>query len=368
MLPNETLISLALGAFLFDWPIVSVTPYGNGHINATYLVEAKKRYILQRLNPEVFPYSKETCANLIAVTLYLRSAINEAKKAGFMTEQKPLALVQSKEGTYCYHDPTGAYWRSYLLLEGSETREEPLDEEDLYASGKAFGSFLYFLRDYPSEKLFTTIPHFHDTPRRYLSFLEAVKDDKLSRKKTAETEIGYLEDHASFYSWLENGLASGEIPYRVCHNDTKFNNLLFKKNSHEVLTVLDLDTVMRGSPLYDFGDGCRSSCNTVRENEKEVSKVHFDLARFERYSKGYLVGSHLTLTREEEHFLPDSVLLLTLELALRFLEDYLRGDSYFGVSYPEENLVRARNQIALAQDIETKLPEMRRILKKAKDG
>jgi Ser/Thr protein kinase RdoA (MazF antagonist) len=349
--------------FLFKGKIVSVAPYGNGHINKTYLVVADERYILQRLNPEVFLHSKETMGNLIAVTTYLSEAIKHEQKRGHVVKQEPLSLVKTLKGELSYADDKGAYWRAFHLREDSETFEEPLTIADLSSSGEAFGEFLYLLRDYPSETLYETIPHFHDTPARYAHFLDAVKANPKKRNAECAKEIAYLERFASFYPTLVNALARSEIPYRVTHNDTKFNNLLFDAPSHEVVSVLDLDTVMKGTPLYDYGDACRSSCNEAEENERDLRKVSFSLAKFRAFSQGYLAGSHEILNARERDLLAPSVFLLTLELALRFLEDYLRGDIYFAIQEKDDNLVRARGQITLAQDIEKKKDAMDEIIR-----
>jgi Ser/Thr protein kinase RdoA (MazF antagonist) len=348
--------------FCFDSEIVALFPYGHGHINSTFLVRTKKRYILQRLNKEIFPHSKETMENLVAVTQYLEKVIPEERRQGLQSLQEPLQLVKTKRGGFAYRDSEGFYWRAYLCHENSESFDTPQNKKELYEAGKAFGTFLYFLRDFPAETLYPTIPHFHDTPKRYQDFLAAVEQDPLKRKADCLADIAYLKSKASFYPLIEEKLHSGALPLRVTHNDTKFNNLLFDDDSDEVLTVLDLDTVMSGSLLYDFGDACRSGCSSVDESEKDLSKVSFDLARFERFSKGYLYGSHGALTPEERDLMSESVLLLALELSLRFLGDYLLGDIYFGAKEPKENLWRAENQLTLAKDIEKKLPEMKRIL------
>lgn len=349
--------------FLFKGKIVSVSPYGNGHINKTYLVAADERYILQRLNPEVFLHSKETMGNLIAITAYLGQAITRERQKGHPVKQEPMSLVKTLKDELSYTDEKGAYWRAFRLREESETFEEPLTNADLFSSGKAFGEFLYLLRDYPSETLYETIPHFHDTPARYAHFLAAVKDNPKKRNADCVKEIAYLERFASFYPLLVDALFKGEIPCRVTHNDTKFNNLLFDHPSHEVVSVLDLDTVMEGTPLYDFGDACRSSCNEAEEGERDLRRVSFSLTKFRAFSQGYLSGSHGILNARERDLLAPSVLLLTLELALRFLEDYLRGDVYFAIQEKDDNLVRARSQIALAQDIERKKDEMEAIIR-----
>lgn len=348
--------------FLFKGKIKAVRPYGNGRINKTFLAEADHCYILQRLNPQVFSHSKETMDNLIAITAYLSKAIAQEKAAGRSVKQEPLRLVKTKSGAYDYQSHDGAFWRAFEIREQSASYEEPESLADLRSSGEGFGTFLYLLRDYPAASLYETIPHFHDTQKRYANFVNAVNADARKRVKECSKEIAYLNRFASFYPQFSQALESGEIPYRVTHNDTKFNNLLFDIQSHEVVSVLDLDTVMKGTPLYDFGDGCRSACNEAEESERDFSKVSFSLEKFQAFSEGYLRSAKPILNTKERSLLAESVLLLTLELALRFLEDYLRGDVYFAFERPDDNLVRARGQIALAEDIEKKMPAMKKIV------
>jgi len=365
MKANASLIHDVLKAFLFEGEPLSCVPYGNGHINETFLVEGKNRYILQRLNRSVFPHSKRTMDNLVSVTLYLQKQIPLEKERGFATVQEALHLIPTPSGHFAYRDADNNYWRAFLFLPHAISIEEPQTEKEFYEGGKAFGSFLYFLRDYPLEQLATPIPHFHDTPYRYRAFLSAVNKDPLMRAKNAKESIAYLESKADFYPLIQEKLERGELPLRVCHNDTKFNNLLFDETTHEVLEVLDLDTVMKGSLLYDFGDACRSACLEGEEDERSPERIAFSLERFLPFAKGYLAGTHGALSDEEYRLLGDSILLMTLELALRFLSDYLLGDAYFRIEQPDDNLYRAQNQIALAKDIETKLPRLKTLLQEA---
>lgn len=361
----EKELPLALKNFLWDGPIKEVQPYGNGHINSTFLVEANSFYILQRLNKNVFTASSQTMANLVSVTLYLQKILAKTASDGVKSKQEALALVKNRSQSYAYEDSEGYFWRAFHLRKNSESFEEPRNEKEFYEGGYAFGSFLYALRDYPVATLYVTIPHFHDTPFRFRTFQAIREKDPAKRASSVSKEITYLTSKADFYPLIEERLLSGKLPYRVTHNDAKFNNLLFDKTTHEVVTVLDLDTVMPGSLLYDFGDGARSACDEAEENERDLRKTAFSLTAFASYAKGYLAGVHGALTAQEYSLLAESVLLMAEELALRFLGDYLAGDVYFGIHYPKENLVRALNQIALAQDIERKLPEMKRILEGA---
>jgi Ser/Thr protein kinase RdoA (MazF antagonist) len=343
--------------------IDTIEPFGNGHINKTYLLKGHDgTYILQRLNKDVFHNPEMVMGNIGKVTSYLEEEEDED------APYEVLSLLPTLKSHLYHIDQDGNYWRIFPYFENTMSLELPRSGEDLYEAGKAFGDFLYELRDFPSESLVDTIPDFHNTPKRYQAFLASVEKDPRGRAKGVSKEILYLKKHASFYPLVTSRLADGRLPYRVCHNDTKLNNLLYDKKSGKAIAVIDLDTVMKGSLLYDFGDAIRSSGNTALENEKDCSKVSFSLPYFERFSQGYLIGSHGALTPEEYSLLSDSVLLMALELAMRFLKDYLDGDVYFGISYPEENLVRARGQLTLAEDLEKKLPEMKRLLKGAKAG
>lgn len=349
--------------FAYPGALVSFIPYGNGHINDTFRLFSGGDYILQRLNPTVFPHADWVMENLDLLLAYLQRELAKERAEGKLLHERPLSLIKTKEGASFYIDSQGAYWRSFPFLKGGYSLEKPRTEEDLYQAGNAFGRFLYDFRDFPLDQLKETLPHFHDTPKRYEDLLRAVNADPCHRLKDVQKEVTFYRSHQNDYSRITSPLAEGKIPYRISHNDTKINNLLYDEETNEAVTLLDLDTVMKGSSLYDFGDAARAACNPADEDEKDCRLIRFSLPYFQALLKGYLHGSEALLSPEEIALLPVSVLLLSLELGMRFLSDYLTGDHYMKISYPEHNLVRARVQIALAQDIKRKLPAMERLLK-----
>ena len=291
-------------------------------------------------------------ANASAVTNYVRQRSNEPYAA--------LHYIPTTTGEYYHLDENGEYWRMYEFIPGVGL-EAPNCDEDLYQSALAFGRFQELLSDFPIDTLYETIPNFHNTIDRYRLLKESVKADRAGRVASVKKELEFLFAREEQVSILQKMLDAGELPLRVTHNDTKFNNVLLDEQTHKCLCVIDLDTVMPGLSLYDFGDAIRSGASHGGENETDASKIYLDLHLFEVYTRGYLDAAH-SLTHRELDMLPISSMVMTTELATRFLKDYLDGDLYFKIDHPEHNLVRARCQICLAADIEKKLPEMNRIV------
>ena len=341
-------------AFACDSKPVSYAEFGSGHINNTYIIEtnSRKRYVLQRINDYVFKKPEEVMANVGAVTHYLL----ENNKGTYTA----LHYLQTREGLYYHKDSRGNYWRMYEFVPGI-CLDTPQRDEDLYQSALAFGKFQNLLKDFPAETLYETIPNFHNTIDRYEQFKASVQADAVGRVDAATAEIAQLMKWEKMAGTLEQMKAAGELPLRVTHNDTKLNNVLLDRYTHENICVLDLDTVMPGLSLYDFGDAIRFGASTAVEDETDLSKVSLDLHLFEVYAKGYLEAVP-SLTENEIRMLPMGALIMTIEVAVRFLKDYLDGDLYFKIRKPDHNLIRAQNQIALACDIERKLPQMMRII------
>lgn len=341
-------------AFLFNEKPISCEEFGNGHINSTFKVvsDSGNTYVLQHINQFVFKKPAEVMENIKAVTTHIQ------KKAS--TVCRTPRYFQTKDGSYHYQDSDGEYWRMCDLVPGL-CLDLPESDEDLYQSALAFGWFQESLADFPAHTLFETIPNFHNTVDRYAQFKESVKKDRAGRAASCQKEIDFLLAREEVAGTLVKGLEEGKLPLRVTHNDTKLNNVLLDKVTHKCLCVLDLDTVMPGSSLYDFGDAIRFGASTAEEDEEDVSKISIDLDLFRVYTKGYLEALP-SLTDEEIRLLPLSAVIITLELATRFLKDYLDGDLYFKTKKPNHNLIRAKNQIALAYDMEKKLPEMQQIL------
>ncbi len=335
-------------------------PYGNGHINDTYLIGTNPKYILQKINKNVFKKPEEVMANIKAVTEHLRAKITAA---GGNPNRETLTVIPTVDGKpYCI-DENGDYFRMYIFIEDTVSCDVIEDPSQLYHAAKAFGEFQKMLADFPANELFEVIPNFHNTRARFADFKKAVEANLSGRADTARDEIKFVLDREADCNVVVDDIASGKIPLRVTHNDTKINNVLLDDKTGVGVAVIDLDTVMPGSLLYDFGDSLRCGGSTGAEDEKDLSKIWFNLENFEAYTKGFLEAL-TTITDRELELLPFSVKLMTLECGSRFLADYLNGDTYFKTHYAEHNLVRARTQFKLVADIEAKYDELMAIVKK----
>ena len=333
---------------------VSCEEFGSGHINSTYQVKTDdgRVYILQRINQYVFNDPKAVMENVGAVTEYLRGRVSDPSET--------LNFLQSDEGTYYYVDSDGEFWRCYEFADGL-CLEAPESDKDFYESAIAFGRFQEMLKDFPAETLHETIPLFHNTINRYHMFKEALKSNKAGRADGIREEIAFIMDREEEAGTICRLLESGELPLRVTHNDTKLNNVLLNKHTRKAMCVLDLDTVMPGSSLYDYGDSIRFGAATAAEDEKDLSKMSLSLDLFRVYTAGYLAACP-GLTEKERELLPLGAKIITLELAVRFLTDYLDGDLYFKTAYEDHNLVRARTQLKLVADMEAKWEIMQKIV------
>jgi len=337
----------------------------NGHINDTYIVTTalpgggSRRYVLQRINHQVFRSPEDVMANIRRVTAHLRKKVIER---GGDPEREIVNLVPTVDGSDLYVTGNGEYWRAYLYVEGARTYESVEEPKHFCGAGEAFGRFQSLLSDFPAETLVETIPHFHDTPARFAALMEAVETDACNRAKDVREEIAFAKSREADASVVVNLLESGEIPLRVTHNDTKLNNVLIDDVTGEGICVLDLDTVMPGSTLYDFGDAIRFGASAAAEDERDLSKVRIDLELYRQFTRGYLRAARDFLTKRELELLPFSAKLLSYELGMRFLTDYLNGDVYFRIHRPGHNLDRARAQFRLAQDIEENLDRMLEIV------
>ncbi|MEE1296899.1 MAG: aminoglycoside phosphotransferase family protein [Bifidobacterium sp.] len=340
-------------AFALEGDVESIEPYGEGHINATYVVGtapgdgaesageagpacAVRRYILQRMNTLAFPDTAALMRNIELVTGFLRDQ-----------GQETLELVPTRGGASWLDDATGA-WRVYRFIEGTRSYNLVDDPEVFRRAGAAFGAFQGRLAGFDASLLTETIARFHDTPARYQAFLDAVARDPLGRADGVRDEIAFYTARAGQYDAIVRALADGTIPLRVTHNDTKLNNILMDAQSGEPRAIIDLDTVMPGSLLYDFGDSIRFGASTALEDEPDLDKVHFSLPLFRAYAEGFLGAVGDGVTDGEAAMLPLASRMMTMECGMRFLADYLVGDEYFAIAYPEHNLVRARTQIKLA--------------------
>ena len=345
-------------AFRIDGTPVRWNEFGNGHINRTVKVytDTGREYVLQRINKYVFRNPVQLMINAKAVTDFIRQRVSDPRMA--------LHFMRTHDGLAYHQDEEGEYWRMCDFI-GGFSLDAPESEEDFYQSALAFGRFQRMLADFPAHTLYETVPNFHNTPDRYLQLKESIRQDLCGRVEGAKAEIDFLLERERQAGTLQRMLDRGELPLRVTHNDTKLNNVLLDKEERKALCVLDLDTVMPGLSLYDFGDSIRFGAATAAEDEKDLSKMSLDLHLFEVYTKGYLEAADLTETEIE--MLPMGAYVITLELATRFLKDYLDGDLYFKTAYPGHNLVRARAQIKLAADMQMKLTEMNRIVAEVAD-
>lgn len=352
---NKTLNPNAvIGHFQTDGACITCKEFGSGHINSTYQVKTDhgKTYILQRINKYVFNDPKAVMENVGAVTKYLSERVTDPSEI--------LNFVTADTGDYSYVDETGEYWRCYEFADGI-CLEAPESDRDFYESAIAFGRFQELLRDFPAETLHETIPLFHNTINRYRMFKEALAKNAAGRAEGVQAEIDFIMAREEEAGTICRLLETNALPLRVTHNDTKLNNVLLDRETRKAMCVLDLDTVMPGSSLYDFGDSIRFGAATAPEDEPDLSKMGINLELFRVYTAGYLTACR-SLTEKETELLPLGAKIITLELAVRFLTDYLDGDRYFKTAYPEHNLVRARAQLKLVADMETKWDEMQKIV------
>ena len=352
-------LSKIFAQFPLNGDVLSCERYGHGHINVTYLVVTNSgcRYILQKINHKVFPNVDGLMRNMVAVTNYLREKVSDPRGV--------LPLMSTKDGAGYLHHTDGTFWRVLGFIENGLCLQAPETPEDFYESAVAFGNFQQQLKDFPAETLCEVIPNFHNTVDRYRLFREALEKNAAGRAESVQAEIAFVLAREQEAGTLVNMLSEGKLPLRVTHNDTKLNNVMLDATTRKALCVMDLDTVMPGLSLYDFGDAIRFGAATAAEDEKDLSKVEMDLAMFEIFTKGYLTACP-GLTEAEREMMPMGAKLMTLECGVRFLTDYLNGDVYFQTHYPEQNLDRCRTQFKLVQDMEGKWNEMTRIVREMK--
>lgn len=341
-------------------------PYGSGHINDTFAVRYDQagtivRYIYQRINNRVFKNVPALMDNILRVTRHQNRNI---QLNGMSDKSRRCLTVMIEESGLPFHiDNEGAYWRVYYFIEKARTYDRIESCEQARAAAAAFARFQKELVDLPGDRLHETIPDFHNTPKRFAALCEAIEKDKMGRAKKAEAEIAFFRERESFFGVVVGAMESGLVPERVTHNDTKLNNVMIDDQSGEGVCVIDLDTVMPGSALYDFGDMVRTGTNTGNEDELDLSKVSMDIEMFRALAESYLSEAVSFLTPTEIELMPASGRLITLEIGMRFLTDYLEGDQYFKVHREDHNLQRSRTQIALARSIENQFDEMDKIVK-----
>ena len=334
-----------------------------GHINDTYFVscgDGNPGYILQRVNTGIFKDPIKLMANIKGVCTHVAAKI---AAEGGDPDREVRKIIQTKSGDDYYVDPDGCYWRAYLEIRDVVSYNTATNEL-FYESAVAFGKFFNQLADYPAETLYETIPNFHNSVSRMNDFKKAVAEDKLGRACEMQKEIEFALSLEPECSYILDRLKDGRCRLCVTHNDTKLNNVLMDAKTGKGVCIIDLDTVMPGSVLYDFGDSIRFGASSAAEDEKDLDKVYVDLEKFESYVKGFVGQLHDSMTEDEILGLPMGAFLMTMETGIRFLGDYLNGDVYFHIHYPEHNRDRARNQLKLLADMKAKMPEMNAIVRK----
>lgn len=357
----------ALAGFDFGGKVAGALRYGQGHINDTFAVytqqpdDSARRFILQRINTHVFKNPVQLMENIVGITGYLRRQIEQS---GGDPNRETLTVVPARSGEALYTTADGGVWRCYLFVEDTVCCQSAETPELFRASGRAFGRFSRLLEGYPAETLHETIKDFHDTRVRFQNFEKALGADALGRAADCRPEIEFALAHAADCPVLMDLLDAGELPLRVTHNDTKLNNILMNMEKTEGVCVIDLDTVMPGLLLHDYGDSIRFGANTAPEDADDVSAVQFSLPLFETYTAGYLETAGPAMTAKEKQLLPWGAKLMTLECGLRFLTDYLEGDIYFRVNHSGKNLARCRSQFKLVADMEQQWDQMHEIVQK----
>ena len=350
--------------FNIDGEYIGYYLSNDGHINNTFVLEFDdglgkiKSYLLQLINTNVFKNPDELMENIVGVTEYLRKIVVDN---GGDPERECLNVYFTFDGKPYYRDADGNCWRCYNFITGAHSCQSIDDPETFANAARAFGKFQCLLADYPSETLHETIPNFHNTLSRFADFEKAVSDNIAGRADSVRDEIDFVLARRDDAGVLVKLLEKGKLPLRVTHNDTKLNNVMFDNETDEGICVIDLDTVMPGLSLYDFGDSIRFGANTAAEDEKNLSKVSLSLPLYREYTAGYLSTAGQSLTPTEVEYLPFSAKLMTFECGMRFLTDYLNGDTYFRIAYDDHNLDRCRTQFRLVEDMERKMEDMKAI-------
>lgn len=347
---------------------VDAMPYGSGHINDTFLSRWDQhgrcvRHIIQRINHNVFKSPEKLMENVDRVTRHVRLKLEAG--GGADIERECLSIQRTVQGTLVHRDDQGDYWRMYSFIEGTRTYDLCSAPHLAYEASKAFGRFQRHLADLPGDRLHDTIPFFHHTPRRLDGLEQAVRQDQHGRCANAKDAIDFVFARAGFASIVTDRLDSGRLPERITHNDTKLNNVLMDEQTERAVCVIDLDTVMNGSVLYDFGDMVRTCGRTSAEDERDLDKVQFDLDAFEALARGYLEGAAGFLTPGEVELLVAAGRLITLTIGIRFLTDYLSGDVYFKTHREGHNLDRARVHFKLIAEMETLEDRMQALVDRA---
>ncbi|NLD52611.1 MAG: aminoglycoside phosphotransferase family protein [Clostridiales bacterium] len=346
--------------FCFVGRFVQAQEVTSGNVNNTYLLRYRDArgdnlYTLQRINTYVFKNPDEVMRNIAMVTDHLRASLIRTLGTA---ERRVLELIRTQTGEALYRDESGGVWRAYTYISNAHALDMVETPEAMEEVGRGFGRFQRLLYDFPAEQLFHSIPNFHHTIKRFYAFVRAVDEDKAGRVAGLEEEIEFMFDRRRMMGEIVRLLDAQVIPLRVTHNDTKSNNVLLDEETGKAICVIDLDTVMPGSVLYDYGDAIRFGASTAAEDEPDVSRIRLDMDKAKAFTRGFIEETAGFLTNEELLRLPLGIKVITCELAMRFLTDYIDGDLYFKVNSPDHNLVRARAQMTLLKDVERREEEL----------
>lgn len=356
----DKLYAHVLSQFKIDDVPILCERYGHGHINETYLVVTKssRRYILQKISNRAFPNISKLQQNIAAITEYLHQKNDHPYGA--------LTLIKTHDNQNWYHYEANSDWRIYDFIENSICLQTPETPDDFYQVAVGIGTFQQQLKDFPTETLHETIENFHNTPNRYRLLRKAIEEDPMTRAKSVQSEVDFILQHEALAGKLVGMLQSGELPLKVTHNDTKLNNVMLDIETRKPLCVIDLDTTMPGLTAYDFGDSIRFGAATAVEDEKDLAKMTIDLELYRIFTRGFLKACP-GLTPKEREVLPLGAVTMTLECGVRFLTDYLLGDIYFGIKYPEHNLDRSRTQLRLVSEMLANYAQMSKIVEEEID-
>ncbi len=349
-------IKNVLPMFCFKGRYQSVRELTSGNVNNTYLLtyqdgDLRRQYILQHVNTYVFKNPHEVMSNIAAVTEHVRDSYQRCNESA---ERRVLELIKTCQGTNLFEDEDGDFWRAYSYIDEADALDMVESPAQMEEVGRGFGVFQRMLYDFPAHQLYQSIPNFHNTPKRFYAFVRSVDEDKANRVQFLEEEIEFMFDRRRMMGEITKLLDANMLPLRVTHNDTKSNNVLLDRASGKAICVIDLDTVMPGSSLYDYGDAIRFGASTAAEDEPDTSKIALDMDKTKAFTRGFIEETNGFLTHEELIRLPLGIKVITCELAMRFLTDYIDGDLYFKVNSPDHNLTRARAQMALLRDVEAR--------------
>ena len=360
---NDQKIKQLLGAFALETAIADWKPFGHGHINDTFLLRIvnpqANDYILQRKNHLIFKDIAGMMNNIVLVTNHIRQKL--AAKGETDTDRKVMTYLPANDGNYFFKDEEGNFWTISIFIRDSHGIEEVTNDNQAYSAGKAFGYFQFQLSDLSGSQLIETIPNFHNGKFRYQQLRQAIEENRAGRLESIRAETDRLLARAEKMTQLQQWLDNGELPLRITHNDTKINNVLYDQDDN-ILCIIDLDTVMPGSALFDFGDAIRTLGNKASEDEPDLTKIDFNAAYYTAFAKGYIAESGTFLTQKEKENLGFSCCYMAWEQSIRFLTDYLNGDTYYKIAYPEHNRVRTLAQLRYLEVLESNLERMNQAL------